>query len=661
MRCYSCDLLADLLDAKIRRPFGNRFSLALLSGLCIFLTYSSAFAIDLAPLDSKIKTLAYSKQWLRLLHFKRTFPFRLHRSRILAESPFFIDSKGYKDPEAEMRADILAFESGGEIGRTKQHPQCAFPERFRFLKKELGLNIAPVRCAQLDEFIQKLNPHSVTLVFSAAFPSNPGSMFGHTFFRFNSKTKSVAEKKVDLLDYGVSFAAAIPDNENGLAFAFFGLTGGYYGMFSIVPYYVKVAEYINNESRDLWEYELSLNEQETMSLLRHLWEIDNNALFPYFFFDENCAFILLAMLEVVKPEWDISSFPIYVIPAETVKRVADVKGAVVNTKFRPSLRKKMLAKYDALSSSQRSQFMKMIDPASAVNLAEIKDIPATDAAISYMFFLKQKEKTGFSTASATRLKHLLLRRSEMGQAPPGSEVEPALPEDSRPDKAHNTYRLGTSSGLQGHDFFQEIQFKFAFHDLLNDDTGYIKFSHIDFPSISLRYIPARSRFWLEEVSGLALTSLNPISRLERGLSWKFNFGYQSPKDYGCTTCHVAHGEGGVGAAFEVFHPNYLFYTFATAAAELGQSLRMGYRIVPKAQAGFLMNPWRPYKLLLAPSVVFDLVQGNDRQPRYYPVELTQSFSLSQWFEVRAGILSLFRSSKDGARYNEAKLSLNFYF
>jgi hypothetical protein len=41
------------------------------------------------------------------------------------------------------------------------------------------------------------------------------------------------------------------------------LTGQYPGEYSIMPYYRKVKEYGDFESRDLWEYELNLTPEET--------------------------------------------------------------------------------------------------------------------------------------------------------------------------------------------------------------------------------------------------------------------------------------------------------------------------------------------------------------------------------------------------------------
>ena len=146
----------------------------------------------------------------------------------------------------------------------------------------------------------------------------------------------------------------VGEDENPFAFAVLGLAGGYNGQFSLLPYYVKINEYSNSESRDLWEYDLNINEEETLRLLRNVWEIETNSYFHYFFFDENCAYQLLRLLEVAKPEWGtISNYFIHMIPGESVKRLTEIPGAVTNIKFRPALFKRLLQRVEALSETDR--------------------------------------------------------------------------------------------------------------------------------------------------------------------------------------------------------------------------------------------------------------------------------------------------------------------
>jgi hypothetical protein len=68
-----------------------------------------------------------------------------------------------------------------------------------------------------------------------------------------------------------------------------------------MPYYLKVREYSDLENRDIWEYELNLTPEEIDRLLMHAWEL-GPIHFDYYFFDENCAYHLLGLLEAARPD-----------------------------------------------------------------------------------------------------------------------------------------------------------------------------------------------------------------------------------------------------------------------------------------------------------------------------------------------------------------------
>src|SRR5690606_41526448 len=80
------------------------------------------------------------------------------------------------------------------------------------------------------------------------FMGNPSSMFGHTLLRLDPKD----QQQLNLISYAVNYAATVDGNDNW-SFAWKGLTGQYPGEYSLMPYYRKVKEYGDFESRDLWE------------------------------------------------------------------------------------------------------------------------------------------------------------------------------------------------------------------------------------------------------------------------------------------------------------------------------------------------------------------------------------------------------------------------
>lgn len=97
--------------------------------------------------------------------------------------------------------------------------------------------------------------------------------------------------------------------------------GGYPGLFALVPYREKLAEYSRLENRDLWEYKLNLTPEETGRMVEHVWEL-KQVRFDYYFFDENCSFRLLELMEIARPGIELTEqFPLTAIPTDTVRAV----------------------------------------------------------------------------------------------------------------------------------------------------------------------------------------------------------------------------------------------------------------------------------------------------------------------------------------------------
>jgi hypothetical protein len=127
-------------------------------------------------------------------------------------------------------------------------------------------------------------------------------MYGHSLLRLTRRTGEGNR----LIDYIVNFAAE-EHTKNGLVYAWKGLFGGFAGHFYVMPYYMKIQEYSNIESRDLWEYELALGEMQAERLVAHTWETRSTH-FNYYFATENCSYFLLKLLEVADPELRLGRF-----------------------------------------------------------------------------------------------------------------------------------------------------------------------------------------------------------------------------------------------------------------------------------------------------------------------------------------------------------------
>ena len=176
------------------------------------------------------------------------------------------------------------------------HPQCLFPARYAWLKQQLGAAaFVDQPCPLLDTWRTGISAEAATLVYATAYLNSPASMYGHTFLRLRARPARATRCSTTR-----STSPPTPTRPTGWSTRSRGLTGGFQGHFYVVPYYVKVQEYSNMESRDLWEYELALTREQVERLVLHAWET-RSTYFDYFFIDENCSYQLLTLLEVADP------------------------------------------------------------------------------------------------------------------------------------------------------------------------------------------------------------------------------------------------------------------------------------------------------------------------------------------------------------------------
>ncbi len=623
--------------------------------------------------SEKLFATAQNPYWRKLLHYSHSFLWSAPRGEVDGEG-FYLSPDGRTDALAELKATIVALESGQKVGKLKQAAACAFPERLRYLKKELGVAVRlPGKgdCPEYDAFIEKIQPQGIALVFSSAFADSPGSMFGHTFLKVKSGRKS------DLLDYGISFAATVPPKDGGLLYVVFGLMGGYAGQFSFLPYHQKVQEYVNSESRDLWEYTLNLSAEESLRLVNHLWELESNSWFDYYFIGKNCSYQLLTALEVAKPEWDLSSGWFYVVPAETLKRVLEVPGAATQVRYRPSLRRKMIQGMGLLSKDEKEEFASLISGRREDPREDTKDIkdpkeinsPAVlSVAIQYVQYHRAESVNEVRTDLLSLWNKVLERRAELGAVPDPVALEVVAyqePPVDQPQMGHGPLRVGLGHGVGVRDGqsalgFEELHIKFAYHDLLNSDLGYLPFSEINFPNLTFRYQPREGSLSLERFQFARMVSIFPLGFLEKRWSWKMDAGIEAPKDLACEGCHVFHAGMAWGASLDIWRGRTVGYGLAGAFFDFGSGLARSFRLGPTAEAGFLSNPWQPYKIRIEGKLYVDPFQPY-RSLLFSKWGVDQSFSWNSHWETRLEAQLVLAMVGAPQPYSEAKFSVQYYF
>lgn len=606
--------------------------------------------------SAQLEQFSQSLPWLRALHY---LPYRGGYRSELDGSGFFFAPNGKFSPLAELVASIKAFDQDLKLTDLKLHPQCAFPERFRLLRDTFHLKIQEVECPLFKKFLDRFqDPIGLTLVFSSAYPNNPASMFGHTFLKIRS------ERTNALLDTGVNFAAWTPPDSNLFAFMYLGVFGGYRGIWSTEPYYKKVNEYINSESRDLWEYDLNLTTVETNRLIGHLWELEINSHFKYYFFDKNCSYQILRAIEAVRTEWDITQHRIYVIPGETIKQVSAIPGIVREVRFRPSLFHQVELRYDLLSQSEKWDYQKLARSRNENDIDRQYSTEVLETGLLSMLYLKAKKKKNWSEEDQEIENRLLLLRSQNPQKTPEAELPRGLLR-SQPDLGHDSYSVHSSLEIldsmsvttdEPHSFGR-IKIRSAYHDLMGSDLGFSPFSEIEFPWIELQL--NQESIKIQELGLISSTSLFPLNQFNRSPSWRLRWAFETEKGLECQDCLVGSFEGGYGLSLGGV--THRLYSLGLSRAEAHSRLPRGFRLRPGIESGWIWNPFAPYKVRLLGRILWNSKDWN-LNARNYEFRVEHSFSIARnqelrqatilnydhafnrraWFEIRFEWLSYFR-------------------
>lgn len=603
--------------------------------LSFFLVSSFAFGFDVTSdirvSDERIKEVSESAGWHKLMHYRRNMWGTL-RSEVDGVGYFFA-KEGPLNPEAELKASLKALYSKDLVGKLKLPTRCSFPERTRYLTEKFNLPKVDVKCELLDRFMgQFYDPQSVSIIFSSAYPNNPASMFGHTFLKINSARSS------DLIDTGINFAAVVADDENGMAFVWLGTTGGYVGQWSTMPYYVKVREYSNFESRDLWDYKLSLSQAETIRLLHHIWELEINSHFDYFFFDENCSYQILAAVEAIRPEWSLLRHTIYLIPGESVKNLTETPGVVSDVKYRPSLTNRIESRYRSMNDQERGIFHQVIEKKVAPE--KVTSRLTAEALITYYDYLQNDRPDFFKKAYADDLEKMRLQRASLGLLTPDEQARiPEIRGRTRPEVGHNSYALSSGFGYESFpgsnddSGFLRFKIKSAYHDLLNKDEGYTPYAHIDFPSAEFRYFEKQNRWTLEELTGIATTSITPVNNIKTPISFRALINYRRFELKDQYDLHQAHSEVGGGLSYYFINELNRVYFFLMGAVDFSPDIYRGFGLLPGYEVGLLLNPHERYKMQFLARSFCDLVYSNKcyGQQEY---QINQSIFLSRNQEIR---------------------------
>lgn len=517
-------------------------------------------------IDSRLADIAAEHEWSVLLHYEKGWL----KTRSLVDDPaFFLSPDGKYDRLAELKAlyeAVYVHKAQGD-----EYAACRFPARAEFLAQSLGRPVSELNlmdCKDLQNFMLEVNPVSASIIFPFYHMNSPASMFGHTLLRFDS------DQGTELTSVSVTYAADYNKNDNGIAYAIKGVTGMYAGRTQVVPYHEKIREYDNINQRDIWEYRLNMTKSEVRTMALHAYEMQN-VWSKYYFFDENCSYNLLFMIEAARPDTMLTEDFLWVIPVDTVY-VMQQKGLLGEMTYRPSQSARM--KWMLAHMDDRTYNIAI----TAIKTGKLGDYSALDDRQKMLLLDFWTEYTMFTNRNdkdnkqySKELIGVLRQRAKIHDA-----IDYHLPVPPEPLTGHRPSRLSIGAGSDKGQAYQEIGWRPALHTLDDNDTGYLTGSSLSFFDVTLRH--KNTETYLQKLSFVDIYSLSPVNELFDPVSWKANFGLEHIDRYDSTAAFL---NPGAGKAYNVF--GGLLYGLFTTKLQVSTAYTDVYSAGAGYQAGYL--------------------------------------------------------------------------
>ena len=483
-----------------------------------------------------------SPQWLKMLYYDKDGAGFVS---IVENEDFFIAKDGRYNPKLEYDETIKEL-------RENKLKKCEMPARFLYLKKEGKLEGDLNECDEYNKFVEDLKPKALTLIFTNAYMGNPSSLFGHTLFRIDTKRKGT-----QLLAHGANFGADTGE-DTGVTFALKGLVGGYFGAFSVNPYYDVINLYNNIENRDIWEYELNLSDEELEMFVAHIWEI-RNAKIRYYFVSQNCSYVLIRVLEAIKKDINIADkFKGHTVPLSLLKELNKVEGLIRNTNYRPSRMSKLKYREAQMNDEQKKAFVRIIkkDEFEVDSLKEEEKADVFETAYQYVQYRYVERELELKDYRKKSFK-LLKERSKIKNQKLYFEE---LKEGENPIYAHKQREFSLGLGERSESEFLEIGFKPLYNSLLSDSYGLLKGAEINLFDTKIRYYEKENKIKLQSFDLLKIRSLVVDDVMFSPYSYDIKVGYEQKreanKDEGAFVLRV-----GAGKSYRLFE-NGVFYVLS---------------------------------------------------------------------------------------------------
>ena len=563
-----------------------------LCSVCLFFflqSESPALTPTAETLRDKVLSLdlGKSREWQVLGHYK---PTRDGWKSLISDPGFFLARDGRENPEAELSATLQAMFASPVSDES--HALCRFPARVAWLKKALAIPdqaLPTVSCQDNNELLERIAPHGAALVFPSAAFRGLGAMFGHTLVRIDARDRS------PLISYAVSYSALLR-NSDPVRYIWDGLTGGFPGYYTLMPYYRKMNEYKEMEERDIWEYRLKLTPDEVRMMALHVLEL-RNITSEYYFLDENCALQILFLLEAARPSlrlvdhyWENASY--WVIPSDTIQLLWREK-ILEPPVYQPSLSRKLDYLSMHVDTAVRNK---------ALNLANSKILAADTPATSELYDSPSISRELAALIVQYRFSKLQMTQEEFQNRynslmkDNNKDLSLSVPTPTPPHEGHAAGRVELATGYGNSAPFLQLGWRPSYHDRDDYSAGYPDGGTLNFFNLKGRYYPTRAQARLQQAEVLGFGSLSPVNPFIGKISWSLHTGAEQQYLADDREHLLYYLDGGAGQSYHgtMFGMAYWLFKGSFLA---GGGLRHGVDLGPELDLGVrkeLGGDWQGY-------------------------------------------------------------------
>jgi len=418
--------------------------------------------------------------------------------------------------------------------------------------------------------------------------------------------------------------------------------GAYDAQFTREPFYRFLAKYGEQDLRDIWEYRLDLNEHQRKLIIAHLWEV-KDAVFPYYFFRENCAYQIASVLGIITDTEFVPQYLPWAMPITVFDRMmnapADQQALVTHIDFYQSRRTEFQNRFAKSTAAEKrlitnySNDETVLDTEPFKALSRNRQIWLIDTLLDYVHYRIREDDL---LSDKERQRQLLLKRLSYGT---GAKLEvdvepPVAPHlgqrpgmmslgviNRYPDKERND--VAQTMGV--------LKIRPAYYDFLGLPHGRKPFS--SFTVLDSTITVADSNIKLEQIDLVNVSSLSTNHtgiKNDKALSWHARIGNQRLSNL-CKDCQAWMLDWEIGKSFRV---GERLVAFALAGARI-QENRQG-----RGFGGLQMHTGISGRLLdnLYVHVSYGVQEHfNARQDYSSEWSIETRLGQSRWWDIRLAV------------------------